>query len=111
LGAARAFSETPEGHLDQAWQRDLNRLSQQRQQIMPDVTTTAPNSDAEIGTAASSTFTAFVLAQLRCTQLKAEIVVNQIEAATVALNAKIITPEVALLLMHEAGLPLVEVSS
>ena len=79
---------------------------------MQNTNTTSPNIVAEpiysgTSTTASSTFTAFVLTQLRCAQLKAEIVVNQIEAATAALSAGMITAEQAILILAETSIEVV----
>jgi hypothetical protein len=52
----------------------------------------------------SSNFTAFVLAQIGCAKLRAEITVNQIEMAATALSAGMISPEAALLILAECGL-------
>lgn len=62
-------------------------------------------------TTESSTFTAFLLAQLNCASLRSKIVTNQIEAATVALSAGLILPETAILILAETGLSLIEASS
>jgi hypothetical protein len=59
-------------------------------------------------TSPPSAFVEFLLAQFRCAALRSKLITNQIEAATVALSAGIITPETALLILHETG---VEVSS
>jgi hypothetical protein len=53
-------------------------------------------------------FTDFTLGQLRCAALRSKIVANQIEAASAALSAGIISPEQAILILAECG---VEVSS
>ena len=59
----------------------------------------------------SSAFTAFVLEQVRFAALRSKITTNQLEAATVALSAGMITAEQAILILHETGLALDEVSS
>jgi hypothetical protein len=56
----------------------------------------------------SAAFTAFVIEQIRCAKLRAEITVNQCEMAAAAVSAGLISPEIALLVLHECG---VEVSS
>jgi hypothetical protein len=60
---------------------------------------------------ASSAFTHFVLRQIGCAKLRAELVANQADMAITALSAGLITPEMALLVLAECGLPLGEVSS
>jgi hypothetical protein len=65
--------------------------------------------EAEPTTAApSSGFTDFILAQLKCAALRSKIISNQIEFATVALSAGMITAEQAILVLAETGL---EISS
>jgi hypothetical protein len=59
----------------------------------------------------SSAFAHFVLQQIGCAKLRAQITINQIEAAAAALSAGMISPEAALLILHEIGLSLVEASS
>jgi hypothetical protein len=56
----------------------------------------------------SSSFTAFVVEQIGCAKLRAEITVNQCDVAITALNAGLISPEAAILILAETG---VEVSS
>jgi hypothetical protein len=51
----------------------------------------------------SAEFTAFVFKQLRCAKLRAEITVNQTEMAMKALNAGILSPEMAILILAECG--------
>jgi hypothetical protein len=63
---------------------------------------------AEPTTAPSTSFTDFTLAQLNCAALRSRIALNQIEAATVALSAGMVTPEQALLILAECG---IEISS
>ena len=70
------------------------------QTITPEPTTAEP----------SSAFTDFVLKQIRCTKLRAQITVNQTEMAITALSAGMISPEVALLIVAETGLELIEAS-
>jgi hypothetical protein len=68
----------------------------------PEPPTVQPRSSARA-------FTDFVLKQIHCAALRSKIVTNQLEAATTALNAGLISPEAAILILAEAGL--VEVSS
>jgi hypothetical protein len=64
---------------------------------------------SEPATAApSSAIADFVLQQIHCAALRSRIVTNQLEAATTALNAGLISPEAAILILAETG---VEVSS
>jgi hypothetical protein len=56
----------------------------------------------------SSAFADFVLKQIGCAKLRAEITVNQTEMALTALSGGLITAEQAILILHETG---VEVSS
>ena len=56
----------------------------------------------------SSSFTAFVVEQLRCAKLRAQITVNQTEMALTALSGGMITAEQAILVLAETG---IEVSS
>jgi hypothetical protein len=65
-------------------------------------------SSTEPTTAPSASFVDFVLAQIRCAKLRAELTVNQCEMAIVALSAGMISPEMAILILTECG---VEVSS
>ena len=65
----------------------------------PDINTTS----AEATTAPSTAFVDFLLQQFRCAALRSKIVTNQIEAATVALSAGMISAEAALLILHETG--------
>ena len=58
--------------------------------------------------ASSSSFTAFMLEQIRCAKLRAEITANQCEMAAAALSAGIVSPEMALLVLYETD---IEVSS
>jgi hypothetical protein len=63
-------------------------------------------------TSTSNAFTSFVLASMRCARIRAQIVVNEITTAGVALKAGLIDPDTALSMLGEAGLlPLVEPSS
>jgi hypothetical protein len=52
----------------------------------------------------SSSFTAFVLQQIGCAKLRAEITVNQCDVAITALNAGTITAEQAILILAECRL-------
>jgi hypothetical protein len=52
----------------------------------------------------SSRFTAFVLQQIGCAKLRAEITVNQCDVAITALNAGMITAEQAILILAECRL-------
>jgi hypothetical protein len=65
--------------------------------ITPEPTTVEPS---------SSSFTAFVIGQIGCAKLRAEIIVNQCDMAITALSGGFISPEAALLILHEAGLEL-----
>jgi hypothetical protein len=56
----------------------------------------------------SSSFTAFVIEQIGCARLHAELTVNQCDMAITALSAGMITPEMAILILAETGL---EISS
>jgi hypothetical protein len=56
----------------------------------------------------SSSFTAFLIGQIECAKLRAEITINQCDMAVTALSGGLISPEAALLILHEAGL---EISS
>jgi hypothetical protein len=58
----------------------------------------------------SAAFTAFVLKQLRCAELRAELCVNQIKTARTALSDGLITPEIAILILSETGVSLDEVA-
>jgi hypothetical protein len=59
-------------------------------------------------TEASSAFSQFVLRQIECAKLRAELTVNQTDMALSALSAGLISPETAILILAETG---VEVSS
>jgi hypothetical protein len=63
-------------------------------QIITEPTTAAP----------SSSFTDFVLTQLKCAALRTKIITNQIEFATIALSAGAITAEQAISVLAETGL-------
>jgi hypothetical protein len=54
----------------------------------------------------SAAFTAFVLRQLRCAELRAELVANQCKRAAAAVSGGLISPEMALLVLHETGVEL-----
>jgi hypothetical protein len=54
-------------------------------------------------TAISSTFTKYLLLNLRCASLKARIAVNEIQFAQVALRGGLIDPTAALAHLHEVG--------
>jgi hypothetical protein len=56
----------------------------------------------------SSAFTAFVLEQIRCAKLRAQMIVNHCEMAITALSAGLITSEAAILILAETD---IEVSS
>jgi hypothetical protein len=58
-------------------------------------------------TTASSGFTDFVIRRLRYGRIQAEIVVNQLNSVSIALNAGWIGGEDALAMLHEAGLDFV----
>jgi hypothetical protein len=76
---------------------------------MTPITTTSPPSSV---TTTSSAFVDFLLVQFRIAGLRAPIIVNEIEAVTVALSAGLVDADVALATLHEAGLlPLIEASS
>ena len=68
----------------------------------------SPEIIAEPTTAPSTAFNDFLLRQLRCAKLRAQITVNQIEMTATALSAGMISPEIAILILAECG---VEVSS
>ena len=51
----------------------------------------------------SSGFVDFLLAQFRVARLRAQIVSNELETMSVALSAGLVTPETALLHLHEIG--------
>jgi len=71
--------------------------------------TTANSSTVEPTTVEpSSGFAQFVLRQIECAKLRAEITANQCETVLAALSAGLISPEIALLVLHECG---IEVSS
>jgi hypothetical protein len=73
------------------------------------MTITAHSSAALASTTeTSSTFTQFVLRQIECTKLRAQLVVNQADAALAALAGGLIAPEIAIMILAETG---VEVSS
>jgi hypothetical protein len=60
----------------------------------------------------SSDFTTFLLAQIRCAELRARIAANELRATAVALAGGLIDGETALATLDETGLlPLVEASS
>jgi hypothetical protein len=60
----------------------------------------------------SSNFSDYVLAEIRCAGLRAQIMVNDIEAMTVALGAGLVNADTALAHLHEVGvLHLIEASS
>jgi hypothetical protein len=56
--------------------------------------------------APSSGFTAFVIGQIRCAKLRAEITVNQCDVAITSLSAGLISPEAAILIVAETGVEL-----
>jgi hypothetical protein len=58
--------------------------------------------------APSSAFTDFVLKQISCAKLHAELTVNQCDMAITALSGGLIPPEVALLVLAECGLEIGE---
>jgi hypothetical protein len=62
-------------------------------------------------TASGAAFTDFILAQIRIAKTRAELTVTQADMAITALSAGLITPEPAILVLAECGLPLDEVSS
>jgi hypothetical protein len=70
-----------------------------QQTITPEPTTVEPS---------SGRFATFILHRLHVAALRAKIVANEIETATVALSAGMISPETAILVLAETG---VEVSS
>jgi hypothetical protein len=73
------------------------------------ISTTSKSSAALVSTTeTSSAFTQFVLRQIECTKLRAELVANQADAASAALAAGLISPEQAILILSECG---VEVAS
>jgi hypothetical protein len=60
----------------------------------------------------SSDFTTFLLAQIRCAELRARIAANELRATAVALAGGLIDAPAALAMLHETDLPsLVEASS
>jgi len=74
--------------------------------------TTANSSTVEPTTVEpSSGFAQFVLRQIECAKLRAEITANQCEMALAALSAGLISPEAAILMLAETGLALDEMSS
>jgi len=75
--------------------------------MIPDTNTTNANAT----TAPSTSFADFILAQIRCAKLRAELTVNQCEMAITALSGGLISAEQAILILAECGLPLDEVSS
>jgi hypothetical protein len=67
-----------------------------------------PSATIASTTEASSAFTQFILRQIGCAKLRAELVVNQIEAAETALSGGMISAEQAILILAECR---IEVSS
>jgi hypothetical protein len=63
----------------------------------------SPEPITEPTTAPSTAFADFILAQIRCAALRSKITCNQLEAAATALSAGMISPEMALLILHETG--------
>jgi hypothetical protein len=61
------------------------------------------NSDSEPTAAPSSGFADFVLCRIRVAHARARLIVNDIEAIGVALKGGVISPEVALLSLDQAG--------
>lgn len=53
--------------------------------------------------ASSSDFTAFVLRRLRCAELRVQIIGVEIKEIRTALTAGLISPEIAILGLHECG--------
>jgi hypothetical protein len=70
-----------------------------------------PSAETASTTEASSAFTQFVLRQIECAKARAQLTVNQADVALVALAGGLISPEQAILILAECGLPLDEVSS
>jgi hypothetical protein len=76
------------------------------------MTSSTTKSSAEsITEPSSSSFTAFVIGQIHCAKLRAQITVNQTEMALTALSAGMITAEQTILILAETGLELAEASS
>ena len=84
------------------------------------ITVRSPNSaaetiyscDANSATTPSSGFADFVLGRLRCARVRAQIALNQINAAGAAVRGGLIDGETALAILSEAGLlHLIEASS
>jgi hypothetical protein len=63
-------------------------------------TTSRPPSSV---TTTSSAFVDFLSAQFRVAELRARIVTNEIRAMATALSAGLVTPETALLHLHQSG--------
>ena len=60
----------------------------------------------------SSGFADYVVHELRCAELRARLMVNNIEAMTIALGAGLVNADTALAHLHEIGaLHLIEASS
>jgi hypothetical protein len=54
-------------------------------------------------TAVSSAFANYVLAEIRCTELRVRIAANEVAAMQVALRAGLIDPDSALTHLHDVG--------
>jgi hypothetical protein len=72
------------------------------------ITTLEPSATITSTTEASSAFTQFVLRQIHCTKVRAQLVANQADMALAALSGGLISPEMAILILTECG---IEVSS
>ena len=72
------------------------------------ISTTSKSSAALVSTTeTSSAFTQFVLRQIECAKLRAELVVNQADMAIIALSGGLISPEMAILILAECGVEVV----
>jgi hypothetical protein len=72
------------------------------------ITTLESSATTASTTEASSAFTRFILRQIHCTKVRAQLVASQADMALTALSGGLISPEAAILILHEAG---IEVSS
>jgi hypothetical protein len=67
------------------------------------ISTAASSVELATGGAPEGGFPNFLLRQLRCAELRARIVANEIEAMATALRGGLINAETALLHLHETG--------
>jgi hypothetical protein len=75
---------------------------------MTSTTSDSSTASAEPITEPSSAFTHYVLRQIECAKVRAELVANQADMALAALSGGLISPEMAILILAETD---VEVSS